>query len=120
MDERSRNIPSRRSATRKKAHRLAVLHGHVEPKTHDDPTRADLQYDEHIEGTEADGHRREEVTGHDRGRMTPHERRPFVCSSTKFPRDTHRFGRFSARAALGRHTSPGVELESRITTTSDS
>jgi len=34
----------------------------------EDPTRADLEDDEDIEDTEADGHRREEVTGDDRVR----------------------------------------------------
>jgi hypothetical protein len=41
-----------------------------------DPSRADLQHDEHTEELEAGGHRDEEVTGQDRMRVIPHERRP--------------------------------------------
>src|SRR6266550_4139204 len=40
----------------------------------EDPTRADLEGDEHIEDAEAGGHHREEVTGYDRVRMIPHKR----------------------------------------------
>ena len=46
----------------------------------EDPTRTDLEDDEHIEDAEAGGHHREEVTGHDRVRMIPHKRRPALGS----------------------------------------
>ena len=47
--------------------------GHVPVE---DPTRADIEDDEDIEGAEPDGHRREEVTSEDRVRVIPHKRRP--------------------------------------------
>ena len=52
----------------------------------EDPTRADLEDDEHIEDAEAGRYRREEVTGHDRVRMTPHKRRPALGSPSTVPR----------------------------------
>jgi hypothetical protein len=46
----------------------------------EDPTRADLEDDEHIEDAEAGRHHRKEVTGHDRVRVIPHKRRPALGS----------------------------------------
>jgi hypothetical protein len=42
----------------------------------ENPTRTDLEDDEHIKDAKANGHGREEVTGHHGVRMIPHKRRP--------------------------------------------
>ena len=67
----------------------------------EDPTRADLEGDEHIEDAEAGGHHREEVTGYDRVRRIPHKRGPALRSPPAVPRTqtpgvpTHRARRHS-------------------------
>jgi len=53
--------------------------GHI-PMDH--PSRADVEHDEHIEDTEACGHRDEEITGQDRVRVIPNKRRPALGRPT--------------------------------------
>jgi hypothetical protein len=52
----------------------------------EDPTRTNLEDDEHIDDAKAAGDYGEEVTGHDRMRVIPHKRHPALRSSTAVPR----------------------------------